>query len=270
MNTSTDTGAQNTEGRIDVRRDGAVLLMGVDRVAKRNGFTPRMFHELGAAYTRLQDDPNLFVGLVYAHGDHFSAGIDMMKMLPVRTNGEPFVPLSYVDPFNMREPFRTKPVVIALQGICYTVAMELAMASDIAIAADDCRFSQAEVRRGVMPGLGGSFRLVERAGWGNAMRWLLTGDGFDVQEAYRIGLVQEVVAKGAQFERALEIAQKIARQAPLAVQSTIEACRRAQGADWIATASFLGSRNTELYKTEDAAEGRQSFVEKREASFQGK
>ena len=270
MQPETDIDTPNSEGRIEVRQQGAVLLMGIDRVAKRNGFTPRMFHELGAAYTRLQDDPDLLVGLVHAHGDHFSAGIDMMKMLPVRTNGEPFVPLNLVDPCTMREPFRTKPIVTALQGICYTVAMEIAMASDIVIAADDCIFSQAEVRRGVMAGLGGSFRLVERAGWGNAMRWLLTGDEFDVQEAYRIGLVQEVVPKGTQFDRALEIAERIAKQAPLAVQSTIEACRRAQGTDWVATASFLGSRNTELYKTEDAAEGRLSFSEKREATFKGR
>jgi len=269
MSAESGTGPQE-DGQITVRQHGAVLLMGVDRVAKRNGFTPKMFHELGAAYTRLQEDPDLFVGLLYAHGDHFSAGIDMMEMLPVRTKGEPFVPLNLVDPANMREPFRTKPVVTALQGICYTVAMELAMASDIVIAADDCRFSQAEVRRGVMAGLGGSFRLVERAGWGNAMRWLLTGDEFDVQEAYRLGLVQEVVPKGAQFDRALELAESIAKQAPLAVQSTMEACHRALGSDWIATAAFLGSRNTELYKTEDAVEGRLSFAEKREAKFKGR
>jgi enoyl-CoA hydratase len=270
VSSATDTATQDDDGRIEVKQHGAVLMMGVDRVAKRNGFTPKMFHELGAAFSRLQDDPDLLVGLVHAHGDHFSAGIDMMKMLPVRTKGQPFVPLNLVDPGNMREPFRTKPVVTALQGVCYTVAMELAMASDIVIAADDCRFSQAEVRRGIMAGYGGSFRLVERAGWGNAMRWLLTGDEFDVQEAYRIGLVQEVVPKGTQLDRALELAERIAKQAPLAVQSTIETCRRAQGTDWIAAAAFMGSRNTELYKTEDAAEGRLSFVEKREAVFKGR
>jgi enoyl-CoA hydratase/carnithine racemase len=261
---------EDEEGRIEVEQRGHVLLMGIDRVEKRNGFTPRMFRDLGTAFTRLQDEPELLVGLLYAHGDHFSAGIDMMKMLPIRLNGEPFVPLHLVDPGNTREPFRTKPVVTALQGICFTIALELAMASDIVIAAEDCRFSQAEVRRGIIAGYGGSFRLIERAGWGNAMRWLLTGDEFDAREAYRIGLVQEIVPTGKPFERALEIANCIAKQAPLAVQSTIEAGRRAQGTDWIATAAFMGSRNTQLYRTEDAAEGRQSFIEKREAVFKGR
>jgi enoyl-CoA hydratase/carnithine racemase len=161
-------------------------------------------------------------------------------------------------------------VVAAMQGVSFTIAMELAMAADIVIAADDCRFSQAEVRRGIMAGYGGSFRLVERAGWGNAMRWLLTGDEFDAAEALRLGLVQEVVPVGAQFDRALELAQTIASRAPLAVQSTIEACRRAMGSDWIAAAAFLGARNTELYETEDAAEGRRSFQEKRDAVFTGR
>ena len=81
-----------------------------------------------------------------------------------------------------------------MQGLCFTIAIELMLAADVVIAADDCRFAQMEVKRGIMPGAGGSFRIVERAGWGNAMKWLLTGDEFDSAEALRIGLVQEVVA----------------------------------------------------------------------------
>ncbi len=146
----------------------------------------------------------------------------------------------------------------------------MALAADIVIAAENCRFAQLEPKRGIMAGHGGSFRLVERAGWGNAMRWLLTGDEFDVREAYRLGLVQEIVPVGQQLPRALELADRIAARAPLAVQGTIETCRRAAGPSVLAAASFMTAHNTELYRTEDAAEGRASFIEKREAVFRGR
>jgi enoyl-CoA hydratase len=261
---------RHPEGRIVVERRGAVLLIGLDRVEKRNGVTPKMFRELGEAYTLLERSPELFVGLLYAEGDHFSAGIDLPLMADYRREGKPYVPLHLVDPVQMREPYRRKPVVAAMQGLCFTIAIELMLAADVAIAADDCRFAQMEVRRGIMPGAGGSFRIVERAGWGNAMKWLLTGDEFGSAEALRIGLVQEVVPAGTQFERALSYAQRVAEQAPLAVQATIENARIAQGQGWIHAATHATARNTWLYATEDAAEGRQSFIEKRPARFTGR
>jgi enoyl-CoA hydratase/carnithine racemase len=261
---------RDPNGQIVVEQRGPILLMGLDRVEKRNGFTPKMFKELGEAYTRLENSPDLFVGVLYAKGDHFSGGVDLPQMAEMRKNGQPYVPLNSVDPGTLREPFRKKPVVAAMQGICFTIAMELMLAADIVIAADNCRFAQMEVKRGIMPGYGGAFRLLERAGWGNAMKWLLTGDEFDSAEAYRLGIVQEVVPVGTQFDRALALAARIAEQAPLAVQATIENARLALGAGWLQAATHATARNTFLYGTEDAAEGRQSFAEKRQAKFVGR
>jgi enoyl-CoA hydratase len=261
---------RHPEGQIVVEQRGPVLLMAVDRVEKRNGFTPRMFKELGEAYTRLENSPDLFVGLLYAKGDHFSGGVDLPLMAEYRKSGTPYVPLQLVDPGQMREPFRKKPVVAAMHGLCFTIAIELMLAADVVIAADNCRFAQMEVQRGIMPGYGGSFRFIERAGWGNAMKWLLTGDEFDSAEAYRLGLVQEVVPAGTQFERALAYAQRVAEQAPLAVQATIENARLVLGQGWMHAATHATARNTFLYGTEDAAEGRKSFAEKRKASFVGR
>jgi enoyl-CoA hydratase len=261
---------RHPEGQITVEQRGSVLLMGVDRVEKRNGFTPRMFRELGEAFTKLENSPDLFVGLLYAHGEHFSGGVDLPLMAEYRKSGTPYVPLQLVDPGQLREPYRKKPVVAAVQGICFTIAIELALAADVVIAADNCRFAQMEVQRGIMPGYGGSFRLIERAGWGNAMKWLLTGDEFDSAEAYRLGLVQEVVPAGQQFERALAYAQRVAQQAPLAVQATIENARLSLGQGWMHSATHCTARNTFLYGTEDAIEGRKSFVEKRAAQFTGR
>jgi enoyl-CoA hydratase len=261
---------RHPEGRITVEQRGSVLLMGVDRVEKRNGFTPRMFRELGEAFTKLENSPDLFVGLLYARGEHFSGGVDLPLMAEYRKSGTPYVPLQLVDPGQLREPYRKKPVVAAVQGICFTIAIELALAADVVIAADNCRFAQMEVQRGIMPGYGGSFRLIERAGWGNAMKWLLTGDEFDSAEALRLGLVQEVVPAGQQFERALAYAQRVAQQAPLAVQATIENARLSLGQGWMHSATHCTARNTFLYGTEDAIEGRKSFVEKRAAQFTGR
>jgi len=261
---------RHPEGQITVEKRGSVLLMGVDRVEKRNGFTPRMFKQLGEAFTQLENSPDLFVGLLYAHGEHFSGGVDLPLMAEYRKSGTPYVPLQLVDPGQLREPYRKKPVVAAVQGICFTIAIELALAADVVIAADNCRFAQMEVQRGIMPGYGGSFRLIERAGWGNAMKWLLTGDEFDSAEALRLGLVQEVVPAGQQFERALAYAQRVAQQAPLAVQATIENARLSLGQGWMHSATHCTARNTFLYGTEDAIEGRKSFVEKRAAQFTGR
>jgi enoyl-CoA hydratase/carnithine racemase len=93
-----------------------------------------------------------------------------------------------------------------VQGICFPLGIELMLAADIVIAASDCRFAQLEVKRGIMPAGGATLRMVERAGWGNAQRYLLTGEEFGAAAALRLGLVQEVVAPGEQKKRALALA----------------------------------------------------------------
>ena len=142
----------------------------------------------------------------------------------MRERGSVF-PVGSVDPLSLRPPLRTKPLVCAVQGICFTLGIELMLAADIVIAADDCRFAQIEVKRGIMPAGGATIRMVERAGWGNAQRYLLTGDEFGAPEALRLGFVQEVVPAGRQKERALEIAGAIAEQAPLAVRASLASSR---------------------------------------------
>lgn len=264
------TTVRDPDGRIVVERRGRILMIGIDRPEKRNGFTPKMFRELSAAYTELERSPDLFVGLVHALGDHFTAGLDMPKIAPLRREGLPLYPNANADPFNLREPYRCKPTVIALKGICFTVAVELMLASDIAVAAENCRFSQLEVKRGIMPGCGATIRMVERAGWGNAMKVLLTGEEFTAQDALRLNFVQEVVPTGTELDRALAIAGQISEQAPLAVQAVIENARLSLGNGPLIAASKILATQYRLYNSEDAKEGVQSFVEKRPARFVGR
>ena len=257
-------------GRIVVEQRGHILLIGLDRVPKLNGVSEKMFNELAEAYDRLERDPDLRVGVLHAFGPHFSAGIQLDQLQERFRQGLHLTPFGMVDPFDLFPPLRTKPVVAAVQGISFTITIELMLAADIVIAASDCRFGQIEVKRGIFANHGATMRIVERAGWGNAMRYLLTGDEFDSATALRLGLVQEVVEPGQQLGRALELAEKIAAQAPLAVQATIGNARRAVIHGRESATLELGPLQQRLFATEDAAEGVQSFKERRTAEFKGR
>ena len=257
------------QGRIITELDGRVLLIGIDRTAKRNGFSLKMLRELALAFTRLQEDPQARCGLVYAEGAHFTAGLQLDQVGPHMAAGNPVFPPGTIDPMSLRPPLRDKPMVAAVQGICFTLGIELMLACDIVIAADDCRFAQIEVKRGIMPTGGATMRFVERAGWGNAQRYLLTGDEFDAREAYRLGFVQEIVAPGVQKARALAIARSIARQAPLAVRASLASSKRYVDRGPVGMAAEMDETQRVLSQSADAAEGLRSFVERREANFEG-
>ncbi|MFC0434953.1 crotonase/enoyl-CoA hydratase family protein [Kutzneria buriramensis] len=253
---------------ITVERREHLLLIGLDRVDKRNSFTTDMLAELAAAYGELERDPDAWVGVLFAHGDHFTAGLDLAQVAPHLGDGLTFAKGS-VDPWGIAGPARTKPVVAAAQGWCLTLGIELLLASDVRIAAEGTRFAQIEIQRGIYPFGGATVRLPQAAGWGNAMRWLLTGDEFDAAEAYRIGLVQEVVPAGQQVDRAIELASRIAAQAPLGVRATLASARAALD-DPTAALSRLAADLHPLLTSADAAEGVQSFIERRKAVFTGK
>jgi enoyl-CoA hydratase/carnithine racemase len=144
------------------------------------------------------------------------------------------------------------------------------LAADIRLAADDTRFGQIEINRGIFPFGGATLRFPQIAGWGNAMRWLLTGDKFDATEARRLGLVQEITAPDALESRALSLAQTIASRAPLGVQATLTSARSAIENSFETGATALQGQIEALMATEDAAEGVRSFVDRREAKFKGR
>lgn len=269
----TQVSSSSPEGSIDCEVDGHVLLIAINRPAKRNGFTPKMFRELGEAYTRLEDDPALRVGVLCAKGDHFTAGLDLPTIAPLMQRGEKAVPLGLVDPLNLGMDGyrrRVKPMVAAVQGITYTLGIELMLAADIVVAADDCRFSQLEVQRGVMATGGATLRMAERAGAGNALLHLLTADVFDAQEALRLNFVQRVVPAGQQLATAVQIAQTIAVQAPLAVIATRQNVMKCvEHGPIVAMQEFITVQQR-LSTSADAAEGVRSFIEKRPARFSGK
>ncbi len=254
--------------------DGHILVMTVDRVAKKNAFTPKISNELGAALTRLDEDPDLFVGVLTFAGDHTTAGLEMPLFFSDEARAETERrrrerTSEPVDPFGLGRRLR-KPLVTALQGITFTIGIEIALAGDIIVAASDARFCQLEPKRGLAPLGGATVRYVQRAGWGNAMYHLLRADEFDAAEAYRIGLVQEVVEPGRQRERALELARELLQCAPLGLVHTIANARLALDHDEPTAIAAIPAMSAAVMATADFREGIASFMERRPARFTGR
>lgn len=256
------------EGRVYSERHDHVLKIVIDNPAKKNAFHPEMMLQLSDALTELDRDESLWVGVLCAAGNDFTAGLDMPKFFGPGANRTP-IPEGNVDPFGLVRQCR-KPIVTAVQGIVFTVGIEMMLAGDIVVAADDCRFCQMESKRGIAPLAGAHFRYISRAGWGNAMYHLMLCDEFSAAEAYRIGMVQEVVPAGTQVERAMQVANVIARNAPLGIQVTKEAGRKYVEAGEAAAIAFVPAIRERVLGTADAAEGIRSFVERRAAVFQGR
>ena len=260
-----------SDQRITLERDGAVLLIGFSRVEKRNAADLQLLRELSLAYGELERDPQLRAALVFAHGDHFTGGLDLSDVGPrLAEGGLDMVPEGGINPWAVDGTSVSKPVVIAVQGMCLTLGIELILASDFAVAADSSVFAQIEVSRGILPFGGATIRFPRAVGWGNAMRWMLTGDSFDAAEAHRIGLVQEIVPHGEQFERGRELARRVAAQAPLAVQATLTNARLAvRNGDAEAEAELPSALMT-LAATEDARIGMEAFLSRQPAKFVGR
>lgn len=260
--------AKTQVGRIRTEVHGHVFKIIIDNVAKKNSFSPKMMAEISDALTVLDRTEDYWVGVVCADGPDFTAGLDMPKFFgPTAEKIEEKA--GNVDAFALKRRCR-KPIVTAVQGICYTIGLEMMLAGDIVIAAEDVRFCQMESKRGIAPLGGAHFRYITRAGWGDAMYHLFLCDEFNAQRAYKMGLVQEVVTPGKQIERAMEIAQLIAKNAPIGIQVTKEAALKYIGAGEQAAIEFIPKIAHRVMNSEDMKEGIQSFVERRAAVFRGR
>jgi enoyl-CoA hydratase/carnithine racemase len=146
-----------TVGNVTTEQQGQVLLIGLDRAAKRNAFDLAMFEKLTLAYGELERNDDLRCAVLFAHGDHFTGGLDLTAWAPVFQSGKmDNLSAGGKDPLGLDEANRvTKPIVMAVQGICLTIGIELLLATDIRVAARDARFAQIEIKRGIYPLLNG-------------------------------------------------------------------------------------------------------------------
>lgn len=179
------------EGSVFAEAENHILKITISNTRKKNAFHPEMMLQLSNALTTLHNDPELWVGVIAAEGDDFTSGLDMPKFFGPNANPTP-IPDTNIDAFGLRNVC-SKPIVTAVQGICYTVGIEMALAGDIIVAAEDSRFCQMEAKRGIAPLGGTHFRYVARSGWGNAMYHLLLCDEFGAAEVHRVGIRNRVM-----------------------------------------------------------------------------
>lgn len=260
----------SVKGRVSRERHDHIMLIGLDRVAKRNAFDLELLNQLSLAYGEFERDEQARVAVVFAHGEHFTAGLDLAEAGPALSNGWQ-VPEGGYDPWGTGAgPRVSKPVIVAAQGYCLTLGIELMLAADINLCSSNSRFAQLEVQRGIFAFGGATLRLHQIAGWGNAMRWLLTGDEFDAHEACRMGLVQEVLASEDLLPYALQLAARIAEQAPLGIRATLQSSRLAVVEGETSAALQLPGLVKQLMNSEDAQEGLRAMQERRPAIFKGR
>lgn len=248
-----------------------IVTITFNRPKKLNALDPESYHLLAQTLYKLQHDHELRVAVIQANGKHFTSGLELDKWAPIFAAGKmPELAEKEIDPYGLQGERLTKPVIIATQGICYTSGLELLLNADICIATPDARYAQLEVQRGIYPCGGGTIRLPEVIGWGNAQRYLLTGDEFSAEQALQWGLIQEIVDVDTLHQRARELAAKIAKAAPLGVQAALKSSKVSRYQDQQTAFNQVFNDMPAVMTSDDAKEGVASFLERREAVFTGK
>jgi len=258
-------------GKITVGRRGQIVLIGMNRPQIFNRYDPEAFYGLAKAYFDYNNDPTLRAAVLFGHGENFSRGIDVDAFAALARTGKSFtLGDGQLDPFGKTDRL-SKPLVVVVHGDTWNMGHELHLAADIRVASADVRYGQDENTHGRFPGGGATIRFPSEAGWANAMRYILTGEHWDAQAAYRMGIVQEIAPnKVAALEVGIEIANKIAACGPLGIKTTLESGRLAvddsQGAAFVK----LDEQYLALYQTDDFIEGRKAEAEKRRPIFHGR
>ncbi|PRZ44313.1 enoyl-CoA hydratase/carnithine racemase [Antricoccus suffuscus] len=255
-------------GEVTMETDGHIAVITVRNEAKKNSYTPEMMDQLSDHLTGYEDDDSLWAAVLCSAGEHTTAGLDMPKFFGPNATAEPRDP-NKVDPFGLGRR-TTKPLIAVVQGITFTVGIEMMLAADIAVAADTAVFQQLESKRGIAPFGGAHFRYLTRTGWGNAMYHLFLCDKFDAAEALRLGFVQEVVPYGQHMDRAMQLAREICKNAPIGIRATKIAAQKYINAAERAAIDCIPEIRETVFATEDSKEGIQSFIERREANFKGR
>jgi enoyl-CoA hydratase/carnithine racemase len=170
------------EAKITVERRGEIVLIGVNRPQIYNRFDPDAFFGLAKAYYDFDNDPSLRAAVFFGHGENFSRGIDVDAFAPLAKTGKPFaIKDGMLDPFAKTQHL-SKPLIAVVHGDTWNMGHELHLVADIRVASADVRFGQDENTHGRFPGGGSTIRFPREAGWGNAMRYMLTGDHWGAEE----------------------------------------------------------------------------------------
>lgn len=252
----------------------------LNRPEKRNALNPEMIVRLAHAWDEISADPTIRVVLLTGAGDKtFCAGADLGRLTPLLTRARP--PEDEWDEAMLAEPkilnramlrrvdFAT-PVIGAMRGNIVAGGMELALACDLRIVAEDSMLGLLEVQRGLIPAAGGVARVSRQVAAAVAAEILLIGDTITAQEALRIGLVNRVVPSETVEKSALEMAERMARNSPLAMRKAKEAMLASSGRSIEDAFASEDACIKVLLRSEDAREGSRAFIEKRVPNFTGR
>ncbi len=249
--------------------DGGIAVITINRPDKRNALDAEHYQGLSDAWTRVRDDDDIRVAIITGAGDKvFSAGADLKSWIGRKVSLQSMWQTQKGMLLN-RGLEIWKPVIAALNGHCVGGGMTLMLATDIRVAAEHVTFGLTEVKRGVIAANGGTTRLPDQMPYAIAMELLLTGDTIDATTAARWGLVNQVVPGAQLMDAALAYARRIAANAPLAVQAAKEIALRGRQPGLAAGLRFEQFVNHILQRTDDAAEGKSAFAEKRPPTFKG-
>jgi enoyl-CoA hydratase len=259
-----------------IDQDGHVVTVTMNRPEKRNAWNGDLIHGLADVWDQIDADENVRVAILTGAGGNFCAGADLTAMSGSRskTEGDD----GFADKVkNATTAFRgmlrskrlTKPLVAAVEGYALAGGTEILQACDIRVAAESATFALAEVQRALFPVGGSTVRLQRQVPYTKAMEILLVGDRFDAKEALSIGLVGRVVPDGTALKQAKSLADRIARNGPLAVQAILRSARETADMteeDGLNHELMIGMT---VFASEDAKEGPRAFAEKREPEFRG-
>jgi len=256
-----------------VERDGYVLTVTLNRPAAKNAFSPAMLVAAADAWTLLDQDPELRVGILTGAGGDFCSGMDL-KALADGFSPEDAARMAEDPDLHWKALLRhfrpSKPIVAAVEGYCVAGGTEILQATELRVAGASARFGIAEVRRGLFPLGGSTVRLQRQIGFTNAADLLLTGRLVSAAEAKEMGLIGHVVADGEALAKARELAGLIAENGPLAVREVLRSMRETAAlpeAEGLARELEIGS--PVIFESNDAKEGPRAFKEKRTPNFTG-
>jgi enoyl-CoA hydratase len=257
---------------ITVERRGDIVLVGLNRPFIQNRVDPPTRIRLAETFYQYEHDPSLRALVLFGHGENFSRGIDVDAAQAGIISGQRAAGTApTIDVLGNGQPRRTKPVVAVVHGDTWNLGHEIYLACDLRVAAANTRFGQDENTHGRFPGGGATVRFVREAGWGNAMRYMLTGDHWTAEESYRMGVTQQIAATpAAALEAGIALARKIAACAPLGVKATLASAHQVVDPVEADALSKLGAQYSALYRTEDFIEGRRAEAEGRPPKYQGK
>jgi len=250
---------------VDFEKEGRIAIITMNRPEKLNAINAEQGRAMNEALLRFRDDPELWVAIITGAGDRaFSAGADITGFLD-RRSGERDDRAERVRGDNI-----WKPLIAAIHGYCLGGGLELALTCDIRIAADNSRLGLPEIKVGVIAGGGGVSRLPRFIPRAIASEMILTGKHIDAQEAYRIGLVNEVVPREQLMPTAKQWAETICEAGPLQVRAAKEGLIRGYDLTLAESDQLVRELAASLRGTEDAREGARAFVEKRKPDWKGK